>query len=358
MVDNILNEPQRETSGAVTFAKYEFQFHWALCKILQKHQKQEDYALLIEYHEDVVIADSLDGQNANFGFYQVKNKTGAKYTVNSLTKRDVGNNGDKNSVLGKLLSSCIGTKYEDRITEIGLVASNGFNLDQDNNELKLDVITVGDLSETCTTELANKIESELGVSRIPNNLKFIIPTIQLANQREYVITKFADLVDSLFPNGMCNAVSIYRAIIDEIHRKGVVKYDFPDWERLVNEKSLTSYTVKEVIAVNTKHSSTDRMIDDLGSLRDELGWSFSTFKGYRRRIETLLLKRTGMPSAFELNRMKMIEECIDSIDPEQHNTLKDGFAEQMSKLKSDLPEGIFHDDAEIMTELLYFYLKD
>ncbi|CAM4444870.1 DUF4297 domain-containing protein [Vibrio agarivorans] len=358
MVDNILNEPQRETSGAETFAKYEFQFHWALCKIIQKHQKQEDYALLIEYHEDVVIADSLDGRRANFDFYQVKNKTGAQYTLNSLTKQESGKSSKKNSVLGKLLSSCVGTQYESRITEIGLVASNGFNLDQENNELKLDIISVGDLSETCTRELADKLDLELGSSQIPSNLKFIIPTIQIANQREYVITKFADLVDSLFPNGFCNAVSIYRAIIDEIHRKGIVKYDFPDWERLVDEKSLTSYTVKDVIAVNTKHSSTDRMIDDLSSLRDELCWSFSTFKGYRRRIEKLLIQRTGMLSAFELNRMKMIEDCIDSIDPEKHSTLKDGFEKQISKLKSDLPAETFNDDTEIMTEVLYLYLKD
>ncbi|KLV08666.1 DUF4297 domain-containing protein [Photobacterium ganghwense] len=358
MVDNILNEPQRETSGAETFAKYEFQFHWALCKILQKHQKQQDYALLIEYHEDVVIADSMDGQKAQFDFYQVKNKTGARYTVQSLTKRSVAKEGEKNSVLGKLLSSCVGTQYTDRITEIGLVASNGFSLDQKDNELKLDVITVGDLSEACTTELTKKITSELGENQIPNNLKFIIPTIQLENQREYVITKFADLIDSLFPKGMCNAVSIYRAIIDEIHRKGCVKYDFQDWERLVDEKSLTSYKVKEVIAVNTKHFSTERMISDLSSLKGDLGWTFLTFKGYRRRIEKLLLQRTGMLTAFEINRMKRIEDCIESIDPEQYSSLKDGFSAQVLKIKADFPVDAFNDDDEIMTEVLYLYLKD
>lgn len=358
MVDNILNEPQRETSGADTFAKYEFQFHWALCKVIQKHQKNEDYALLIEYHEDVVIANSMDSQEAQFDFYQVKNKSGARFTVDSLTKRQRAKNGYKNSVLGKLLSSCVGTTYSDRITEIGLVASNGFNLDQKEAELKLDVITTGDLSDACTTELARRIETELGEKKIPSNLKFIIPKIQLANQREYVITKFADLVDSLFPNGMCNVISIYRAIMDEIHRKGCVKYDFPDWERLIDEKSLTSYKVNEVIAVNTKHSSVDRMINDLNSLQDKLGWTFSTFKKYRRRLESLLLQRTGMLTAFEINRMKEVEKCIDSIDPEKYESLKDGFEAQVLKIKRDFQKNSFSDDEEILTEVLYLYLKD
>lgn len=358
MSDNILNAPQREKSGADTFSKYEFQFHWALCKILQKHQKQEEYALLIEYHEDVVIASSMDARKAQFDFYQVKNKTGPRYTISSLTKRSAAKKGEKNSVLGKLLSSCVGTKYTDRITEIGLVASNGFSLEQKNNELKLDIITTGDLSDACTTELTQKINAELGEKQIPHNLKFIIPTIKLENQREYVITKFSDLVDSLFPNGMCNAVSIYRAIIDEIHRKGCVKTDYPDWERLIDEKSLTSQTVNKVIAVNTKHSSTDRMISDLASLRDELGWNFSTFKNYRKRIETLSLQRTGMLTAFDIDRMKKIEKCIAPINPDNYDLLIDGFSAQQFKIKTSFPEDSFNSDDDIMAEVLYLYLKD
>ncbi|MBE3875452.1 DUF4297 domain-containing protein [Vibrio parahaemolyticus] len=257
-----------------------------------------------------------------------------------------------------MLSSCVGHQYTDRIAEIGLVASNGFKLDQKNNQYNFDVISVGDLSEACITELTNKIESELGESNIPNNLKFILPQIQVENQREYVITQFADLVESLFPNGMCKPVSIYRAIIDEIHRKGCVKYDFADWERLINEKSLTSYKVKEVIAVNTRHSSTERMISDLSCLKDELGWSFTTFKNYRRKIEKLLLQRTGMLTAFEINRMQLIERCLEPIDPEQYSSLKDGLNAQVSKLRADLPEDTFNDDDEIMVEVIYLYLKD
>jgi hypothetical protein len=358
MVDNILSEPQRETSGASTFGKYEFQFHWALCKIIEKHKKSEDYALLIEYHEDVVIADSLDVTQSNFDFYQVKNKTGARYTVESLTKREAAKQGAKSSVLGKLLSSCIDTSYSDRISEIGLVASNGFNLDQQKNGLKLDIITSGHLSDDCCEILTSKIEAELGVDKLPENLKFIIPKIKLENQREYVIAEFADLVNTLFPNGLCNAVSIYRAIIDDIHRKGSITNDFTDWERLIDEKSLTSYKVQEVLALNTKHSSTEQIISDLNSIREEMGWSFTTFKKYRKNIERLVLERTGMLTALSLNRMKGIERAISEIDVESFDTLANGFNVQVSKIKLDFPIGSFNDDTEILSEALYHYLKD
>ncbi len=155
MANNPLAEVQRESAGASTFGKYNFQFHWALCEIIEKHKKNQEYALLIEYQEyallieyqeDVVIANSLDPNNAQFEFYQVKNQI-AKYTSASLTKRDKGkNNKLKNSVLGKLLSSCVNTSYENRVVKIGLVSSSGFSLNID-KDLKLDVIKIGDLAK-------------------------------------------------------------------------------------------------------------------------------------------------------------------------------------------------------------------
>ena len=64
MAENPLAEAQRESAGASTFGKYNYQFHWALCEIIEKHKNKKEYALLIEYHEDVVIADSLDADVA------------------------------------------------------------------------------------------------------------------------------------------------------------------------------------------------------------------------------------------------------------------------------------------------------
>lgn len=86
MADNPLAEAQRESAGASTFGKYNFQFHWALCEIIEKHKQQREYALLIEHHEDVVIADGLDASSATFEFYQVKNQA-ATFTPASLTRR-------------------------------------------------------------------------------------------------------------------------------------------------------------------------------------------------------------------------------------------------------------------------------
>lgn len=85
MNKNPLAVPQREKVGARTFDKYEYQYHWALYRIIDEQKTNNEYALFIELHEDVVIADALDVGVANFEFNQIKNISKPKYSIKNLT---------------------------------------------------------------------------------------------------------------------------------------------------------------------------------------------------------------------------------------------------------------------------------
>ncbi|MBU2714276.1 dsDNA nuclease domain-containing protein, partial [Zooshikella harenae] len=82
-VPNPLAEEQREKSGSTTFEKYDYQYHWALDRILTEHSKAIEYAVFMECHEDVVLADSLCGVSARFEFNQVKAVEKPQYTIKS-----------------------------------------------------------------------------------------------------------------------------------------------------------------------------------------------------------------------------------------------------------------------------------
>lgn len=357
MESNILGHAQRETSGATTFGKYNFQYHWALCRIIEKHKSNADYALLIEYHEDVVIADSLFGSSAKFEFFQVKN-TGNSFTVDSLTKRVKGAEGLKNSILGKLLSSCIGTEYETRITEIGLVSSSGFSFDQKDNKLKLDIITSGDLSVDCLSGLTGKLKSELGIDIFPENLKFIIPKIKLENQEEFVIARFAELVNEIFPNSHCNAVNIYRAIIDEIHRKGQNTYDFTMWEKMVEDKSLTSHTVKDVIAVNTTSPKFEDFEKDFEYLaKSDMKWNTLKYRKMVKKIKQIYLRRVGYASAFDMNIMRIAKQALSNVPEEDYTETSDYIKAVVMKAKELNIESQIPEDDDILCEIIYCFLK-
>ena len=313
MSDNILAEAQRESAGASTFGKYNFQYHWALCRVIEKHQKKEEYALLVEYHEDVVIADSLDSDKASFEFFQVKNQI-ATFTEHSVTKRAKGAKSTlKNSVLGKLISSCVDMQYENRITNIGLVSSSGFSFGI-KKDLKLDVIKKGDLTADCLQNLTNKINEELGISLLPESLQFIVPEIKLNNQEDYVLAQFAKLVDSIFSGAQCNAVAIYRAIIDEMGRKIRITLDYTEWSRLIDNKSLTSDKVNEVLVINSSSQSVSQIKEDFNVLSRVLGWRTLKTINVRKNISLLALKRSGFMTALDIYIVNLFRVSANKVD--------------------------------------------
>jgi hypothetical protein len=356
MADNPLAEAQRESAGASTFGKYNFQFHWALCEIIKKHKHRKEYALLIEYHEDVVIADSLDSKKTKFEFFQVKNQA-TKFTPASLTKRKKNGKGiEKSSVLGKLLSSCINTKYEDRITKIGLVSSSGFSLDLDKG-LKLDVIKVGDITESDLTSLTQNIDNELGIEVLPEHLQFIVPDIQLKNQEDYVLSHFARLVTSLFPGALCNPVSIYRSVIDEMGRVGRIEYDYKDWARLLDNKALTSTQVHNVITLHTAHPCVDDLKSNFDDLANDLDWKSKEKRNFKSKLALLALRREGFMSALDIDITGLFKQSYNKVDEDSYiddRTYMEALSQQA------IADGLLmkvNSQDELLLEIIYCLLK-
>ena len=356
MAENPLAEAQREFAGASTFGKYNFQFHWALCEVIEKHMNKQEYALLIEYHEDVVIADSLDADKAQFEFYQVKNQT-AKYTPVSLTKRKKGAKHTlKNSVLGKLLSSCIKTKYEDRITTIGLVSSSGFSLSIDKG-LKLDVIKTGDIAQSDLASLTKDIDNELGIKVLPEYLQFMVPNIQLKNQEDYVLSHFARLVNTLFPGALCNPVNIYRSVVDEMGRIGRIEYDYKDWVRLIENKALTSTEVHKVITQHTTHPCVDDLKSDFDDLARDLDWNSKKKRSYKSKLALLALRRAGFMSALDIEITNVFKRSHSKVDESNYDddiTYLEALNEQA------IEDGLLaksNGQDELLLEVIYCLLK-
>lgn len=307
MNKNPLAVPQREKSGATTFDKYEYQYHWALCRIIDNQMENNEYALFMELHEDVVIANSLDVNVARFEFNQVKNIAKPKYNIDNLTKIK---RGKKNSVIGKLIQSASDKSFTNKIDYINLVASCKFDLDLDlNNELELEIITIGDLHKNSIDKLKVALLSEIGNRELPPNIRFIVPKLHIQEQQEQVIGKVAELVEYLFPNSHCNSVNIYRTLIDELHRKGCVTYDYTKWDELLNNKALTSEKVKRTIQTHTSVQVNEQLMRDFELIASELGLNFLEKKPLRNSIERIYLERM-YPSSLAIAVKRKIGDAL------------------------------------------------
>lgn len=71
----VKNKPS-ENSGSITSNRMEYQMNWGLKKLLELEDRSEDYAIVFDYHDDIVIFNKEDNADA-VDFYQIK--TTCKY---------------------------------------------------------------------------------------------------------------------------------------------------------------------------------------------------------------------------------------------------------------------------------------
>lgn len=281
---NPLAVAQRETAGAQTFEKYEYQYHWALCRILGAHEKSNDYVVFIELHEDVVLATSANESNARFEFNQIKNINTRPWNQKKLTSV-VTTQKNTNSILGKMLQGVRKKPFFDKLNSLDLVATCGFSLPLKIDGLKLSIISVGDLHDECLKNIQSAIDKELGAYPVPKVLHFITPDLPASGFQDVAIGRISKLIEVKAPGAKCNASIIYRVLIDDLHRKGTVAFDFTNWCDLIKNKGTTHSDVERVIASYTESKGIEAFSQDFEDILNDLGLKSNQRIFVRRAFE-------------------------------------------------------------------------
>lgn len=284
--NNPLASPQRETAGAKTFEKYEYQYHWALCRILGAHELSNDYVVFIELHEDVVLATSCDVALARFEFNQVKNVSSPPWNSKKLTLRPKGRaKKENNSVLGKMLLGIRDKPFIDKLNSINLVATCGFNLPPKTEGLKLSIIEIGEIHDDCINDIQSAIDKELESHPLPKILTFITPDLPTIGFQDATIGRISKLVELSIPGIKCSAQSIYRVLIDDLHRKGSVAFDYTQWSNLLRNKGMTYQDVDRVISAYTENKGIESFSSYFDNITEEMSLKFNKKVGLRRAFE-------------------------------------------------------------------------
>lgn len=105
LLDRIATTPRRETGGAVAANRTDYQQSWAFCLLLTLHEKPNDYAVLLDFHDDVVVLDSAE-EAKGMEFYQVKSKESGNWTITQLLRCPKGKDEKSGlSICGKMYAN-------------------------------------------------------------------------------------------------------------------------------------------------------------------------------------------------------------------------------------------------------------
>ncbi|MES5265442.1 dsDNA nuclease domain-containing protein [Priestia megaterium] len=80
---NILDKPLREKAGSDSYNRYEYQVGWTVHHMLKKYEKQQEFIIFCEFHDD--MAESKNSPTADYmEFYQIKTKSKGNFTFRNL----------------------------------------------------------------------------------------------------------------------------------------------------------------------------------------------------------------------------------------------------------------------------------
>lgn len=300
-----LAKPQRETSGASTFGKYRYQYHWALQQALEAFAAKKEYALLIEYHEDVVLSDGLEPSTARFDFYQVKN-VAAALSIADIVRADTGG-----SILEKMLA--IRNRVDTvRISSICLVSAVDFGHDiKHRDELDVLKLKVADLHDTSIAKLNTALDGLVLPIMDRPLITFVRTTLPATFFEDNLVGAISGVVEKLYPGSLCNASSIYRALIDDLERKGCNPHDYGDWEDLLKHKALLSNDVERLFLQFTQvkdQTAHDKLLDEL---IDKIGQGILASQSLKKAARRYRIDRIGNRSTVQLDLQKKLSAAIE-----------------------------------------------
>jgi hypothetical protein len=238
LTESFIKQQPRENSGSNTSNAYDFQKNWSLSLLLERHSAGNDYLIILDYHDDIVVFDS-EKNAKNAEFYQVKTNTKRHWTPNNLLARDRAKAGL--SIIGKIYENL--HKFACHTKSLNFVSNVPCKftfLDPDQCGGNKDVICGEELSQSLKDEFIKAIKEEHGTveERFEQLMFFHVTDLSIRGHSDQVIGKVAKFLDEHFPDKKCKPVPIYQALFSEISRKTDYGRDLSKYLDCLKKKSI------------------------------------------------------------------------------------------------------------------------
>ncbi|GIP20659.1 DUF4297 domain-containing protein [Paenibacillus sp. J22TS3] len=293
--ERFIKEKPRENSGTSSSNRFDYQQDWAICKLLELHKTGNDYLLVLDYHDDVVVLDS-ENQPKQVSFYQLKTKDKGNWTMTDLLRRKKGKEGLLPSMLGKLFGCKL--TFGSNTLSINFVSNATFSVElknKDDKSVDKRTICFAELSSKVIADVIKKIRDEHYLTEDPEftDITFLHVSDLILNNREtYVKGKLSDFLEELNPNGKFKISLVYTTIFDEIKRKNNYEYSINDFEELLKHKSISKKYFQTIL----KNFNVDNSCEEM--------WTYTQNKLSNEAVPlSILPKLRDAWRKYEIDRM-------------------------------------------------------
>ena len=310
----------KERGGRHGGKGHEFQRYWAICHLLRSDEEKSDYVMLLEYIEDVAVANS-ETTPSEIELYQLKKKEGNSSKWSKADLRRIPKSREETigkSILAKLHESNnalkIGTKSISFVSNapVKLNLSNGMDststiefcaLELEPNELK-------DLKESISNELSCNI-ADVRFER----LHFFRSTLAIDDLENHTIGRVTAYLSKKFPEGSAKADVLCKLLYSEIKIKFTTTDESRTFEELKKNRGISRSHFRDMISASiSKKTDTELFEEILQNLASEnVPWKKR--KEIKDESRRFIIDKVGSSNLTLDQLYKKIDIIMESIPP-------------------------------------------
>lgn len=338
--DALLTHKPRETSGGPSANRYAFQRTWALCHALQLHESRQDYVLVLEYHDDVLVLDRLiDPTRADF--FQVKTKKTGVWSLKKLlqieSKRKDKENPDTNahavgsaqatprSILGRLIDHV--RTLSPHVASLNLVSNAPFKVTLSAAPLSEDreSFVAADLDTAEASTLAQRLREELGLAEDPDwgTVGFTVSSISLLDHQTHGIGKLSALLDKRLPDGKFAVRPLFKTLADEIEVRSNCEWQPTSYEELSKKKAITRDQIEQYLKTAELAGSASANWASVQSQLTAEGISYRQIEEIQRGWERYEVERINRANVTVQQFRERLVTLVETAQSAEWSTMKE-----------------------------------
>ena len=318
----------REAGGSRNSNRTDFQKDWALCHLLELHDTRENYALVVERHDDVVVLDCpSDPKRADF--YQLKTKDDGDWKLAKLlyvekSKADPAKKGveKKMSYLAKLYSNRLACDGCDMTASFVSNARFAFTLANGEDGTARTEICLAELSTTDLAKVLAKLKEEHGLANEPDcagSFYFRRCDLGVNNHSVCAQGKIAEFLEKRHLGDAQSVVAFYRTLFEEIKRRTNHEAEPGSFDAIIHRKSITKPGFQAMIDTLRNPRDLDAVTGQISTHLQQDGVAFTAIRAIIKDCKLVFLERRGskLPKAL----FAACEQVIDAIhaDGDEHS---------------------------------------
>lgn len=361
-IEQLASIKPKENAGPRASNRFSYQINWGLKKLLELEANDEDYIMVLDYHDDIVVCNS-EKQEDYIDFFQVKTKTTGYWRMADLKASSAKHEGDdvvtnaqsdqnksdeNLSILSKLIRH---VQVFDASRYLYFVTNQRLspNFCKSGEEFiafsSLDDKTKKSIKEAVCSELGDLDES------VFDKLVFIQNQMNVNDYQNTMLGMLASFLKEKFDTATDVPV-IYENIISLLRGKNDYEVETSEKSELLRYKSISHSDFRRYLIGITKLKSYDDIVNTINSeLKDAIGYTCRLdVKNCLKQLKTDLL---DYESEEVVTLIPLIKTALDVVSTEGVNSLWEHACRIYDSIKDKYVNYKGHSDVYIKSVIMY-----